>query len=747
MLVVSLDQYIVVVALPAIAQGLDFSAQTLQAVISAYAVASAGFLLLGGRAADLLGRRRVFVAGLVLYAGASLIGGLAPSPTVLLVARAVQGLAGALVFPATLSLVNTTFAEGRERNRAVAIWGGAGAAGLVLGVLLGGLLTSALGWEAVFFVNVPLAGAAALLAFALLPADRILERGRSFDLPGAFSVTLGVTLIVFALVQGPGLGWGSPAVLAAATAGLLGLAGFALIELRSRDPLLPPRLLANRNLATASTIAFLFWGTFGSVLYFLTLYLQNVHGYDAWQTGVAFLIPTAVVVTGSTLAGQVVTRCGLKPTLVGALAIGALGALALGLAMSPTGSYPGLVPGLILISVGDGVVFTAMFIAAGIGVADREQGVASSVASTSTSIGAAVGLALLVLVANSGTEGLAGEPLRVATSEGLRSAVLVVASGIGAIALVALNLRPAPPAPEATGPCALAARPRTLNAASGVHRVQLGNAAHLAAVCEQRRIVGGDPPQEGLDRALNLGVARRGVAEQRPVVDQRAEQVEDQLQVDVIAEVAAAVRARQRLPYRRARRIEQRRHEGRTQLAVPGAVGEQRPQHPGRHAPKRGDEDLEALVQVAQGAASVRRARRAQPPAKRRQHQALPARPAPIDRRLGGPRPERDLLERQPAVPRPVEHIDGGVEHRAVDLRVTRTAHGTGTIGLSAHPIIVARIVMCRYGTKSSRRPLTRRWRPLRERLLAHAPICCGGTITRVAQTVQPLRRVTRNGA
>jgi EmrB/QacA subfamily drug resistance transporter len=467
MLVVSLDQYIVVVALPAIARGLDFSAQTLQAVISAYAVASAGFLLLGGRAADLLGRRRVFVAGLVLYAGASLMGGLAPSPTVLLVARAVQGLAGALVFPATLSLVNTTFAEGRERNRAVAIWGGAGAAGLVLGVLLGGLLTSALGWEAVFFVNVPLASAAVLLAFALLPADRKLERGRSFDLPGALSVTLGVTLIVFALVQGPGLGWGSPAVLAAATAGLLGLAGFALIELRSRDPVLPPRLLANRNLATAATIAFLFWGTFGSVLYFLTLYLQDVHGYDPWQTGVAFLIPTAVVVTGSTLAGQVVTRCGLKPTLVGALAIGALGALALGLAMSPTGSYGGLVPGLILISVGDGVVFTAMFIAAGIGVADREQGVASSVASTSTSIGAAVGLALLVLVANSGTEGLAGEALRVATSEGLRSAVLVVAIGIGAIALVALNLQPAPTAPQAAGPC-----PRVLVSAARLRRAR-----------------------------------------------------------------------------------------------------------------------------------------------------------------------------------------------------------------------------------------------------------------------------------
>jgi MFS family permease len=452
MLIVSLDQYIVVVALPAIARGLGFSAQTLQAVISAYVVASAGLLLFGGRAADLLGRRRVLVSGLALYAGASAMGGLASTSTVLLVARAAQGVGGALVFPATLSLVNTTFAEGHERNRAVAIWGGAGAAGLVIGVLLGGLLTSALGWEAVFFVNVPLATAAALLAFALIPADSALERARSFDLPGALSVTGGVTLVVFALVRGPELGWASAEVLVAALGGGLMLASFAVIERRSADPLLPPRLLANRNLATAVAIAFLFSGTFGSVLYFITLYLQDVHGYTAVQTGIAFLIPTAVVVTGSTLAGQLVTRCGLKPTLVGALATGAVGALVLGLSMSPTGTYGPMVPGLILLSVGDGVVFTAMFIAAGTGVADREQGIAASVASTSASVGAAVGLALLVIVARSGTHGLGGEALRLATADGLRTAVLAVAGGIAAIALVALNLRAGRRAPEAP-PC------------------------------------------------------------------------------------------------------------------------------------------------------------------------------------------------------------------------------------------------------------------------------------------------------
>jgi EmrB/QacA subfamily drug resistance transporter len=444
MLIVSLDQYIVVVALPEIGRDLGYSAQTLQSVISAYAVASAGFLLLGGRAADLLGPRRVFVTGLGLYAAASLAGGLAPSPEVLLGARAAQGLGGALVFPSTLALVNTTFAEGRERNRALAVWGGAGAAGLVIGVLLGGVLTQTLGWEAVFFVNVPLAGIAVLLAFALIEADRERDRGRSFDLPGALSATLGVTLLVFALVQGPNLGWGSPAIIASTAASLLLLVAFAVIERLSRDPLLPPRLLANRNLATATVIAFLFWATFGSVLYFLTIYFQNVRGYDALETGVGFLLPTVFVVAGSALAGQLVTRCGLRPTLVGALGVGAVGALGLGLAMSPNGSYSTLVPGLILLSSADGVVFTTMFIAAGTGVADREQGVASAIASTSTSVGAAVGLALLVVVANSGTDGLAGESLRVATADGLSTAVLVVAAGITATALAALNLSPGP---------------------------------------------------------------------------------------------------------------------------------------------------------------------------------------------------------------------------------------------------------------------------------------------------------------
>jgi MFS family permease len=213
-----------------------------------------------------------------------------------------------------------------------------------------------------------------------------------------------------------------------------------IIERRSRDPLVPARLLANRCLRTALVIAFLFMATFGSVLYFLSIYLQDVHGYDALETGVGFLLPTAFVVAGSALGGPSATRFGLRPTLVAALAVGALGAVALGLTMSPDSSYTALVPGLIALSLADGVVFTTMFITAATGVSDREQGVASGITSSASGVGAVVGLAVLVLVANAGTDGLAGEALRVATADGLSAAVLAVAGGIAINLLVALNL-------------------------------------------------------------------------------------------------------------------------------------------------------------------------------------------------------------------------------------------------------------------------------------------------------------------
>lgn len=443
MLIVSLDQYIVVVALPDIGRDLGYSPQTLQSVVSAYAVASSGFLLFGGRASDLLGRRRILATGLALYAVASLAGGLATEPELLLAARVVQGLGGALVFPSTLALINTVFAEGPERNRAVGIWGGSGAAGLVIGVLLGGILTRAFGWEAVFFVNVPLAIAAFVLVFVLIRLDDPRDKSRSFDLPGALTVTGGVTLLVFALVQGPDRGWNSPWIIGAIGVGLALLVAFVQLERRSRDPLIPARIVRNRTLLIATSIAFLFTATFGSLLYFLSIYFQDVRGYDALETGIGFLLPTAVVVAGSSLAGRLVTRLGLKRTLIIALAIGAIGTVGLGLAMTPDSSYAVLVPGLIAVSLGDGIVFTAMFIAASTGVAAGHQGVASGIASTGSGIGAVIGLAVLVLIANSGLDGTAGEAHRIAAATGIRTAVFVIAAAIALTLVIAAQLRPA----------------------------------------------------------------------------------------------------------------------------------------------------------------------------------------------------------------------------------------------------------------------------------------------------------------
>lgn len=367
MFLVSLDQYIVVVALPDIARDLGYSPQTLQSVVSAYVIASSGFLLFGGRASDLLGRRRVLVVGLFLYCAASFAGGIATSPVYQLAARAVQGLGGALVFPSTLAIINVRFPEGVERNRALGVWAGAGAAGLVIGVLLGGGLTSFFGWRSVFLINVPLAGAALFATLSLIEADGHIDRSRIFDLPGAVTVTAAISLLVVALVEGPNFGWLSPWTIGFLFAGVsLGVA-FIVIERRSVDPLLPLGMLRNTWLRLGLFVATMFMATFGALLYFLSLLFQNVFGYDALQTGFAFLLPTLVVVAASAIAGRVVTAIGLRATMIGALAIGMGGAVGIAFTIGPEPSYLALVPGLVAISIGDGAMFTAMFIAAATG--------------------------------------------------------------------------------------------------------------------------------------------------------------------------------------------------------------------------------------------------------------------------------------------------------------------------------------------------------------------------------------------
>lgn len=441
-LVFALDLNIVFVALPEIGSELGFPGQTQQLVVSAYVVFAGGFLLLGGRACDLLGRRRVLVTALLVYALSSLAGGLAASPAVIVAARVVQGIGGALLLPSILSLITTLFPEGPGRNRALAVWGGAGASGLTLGALLGGVLTQNFGWPAVFFVNVPLAGALAVAVLFVIPRDAPRTGRRRFDLPGAFSVTVGATLLVFALVEGPEVGWGSRWILAALASAILLLAAFAVIESRSADPLMPLRLFRNRSLGAGAAITFLYMATFGVLPYFLTVLLQSVHGYSALQTGLAFLVPSLAIAAGTQLGERLTTRAGLRPALVAGFVTGAVGTGALAFGFDADAGYPALLPGLVVSGVGQGVVWTAMWIAAAAGTAAHEQGVANGAASTTLNLGNAIGLALLTVVADAGTEGLGGDELARATADGEFLVVLLAAAGMLLGLFVALTLPP-----------------------------------------------------------------------------------------------------------------------------------------------------------------------------------------------------------------------------------------------------------------------------------------------------------------
>ncbi|POX51560.1 MFS transporter [Streptomyces sp. Ru72] len=445
----AIDYNIVYVALPEIGREVGFDAQNLQWVVSGYAVAFGGFLLLGGRAADLLGHRRMFTTALSLYGLASLAGGLISEPGLLVAARAVQGLGGALLLPATLSLIATTFQEGAARNRALAIWGGAGAVGLALGSLLGGILTNYLGWESVFFVNVPLALGAAAAAFSVIPKDAPRERGRTFDLTGALTATIGFSALVFGIVQGPAAGWGSAETLVALLGGALFIGLFLIVESRTAHPLMPLRLFGNRSLVAAMGITFVFMGTFGAQYYFFTVYLQNVLHYSALTTGLAFLPSALVGMVGTKLSEKLLGKVGPRTTIITGLLVGAAGMAVLALGMSPNGGYPALLPGVILLSLGQGLAWTAMFVAATSGVDASHQGIASAMASTTQQIGSAVGLAILVAVANSGVHTSTGAAL----VPGLRTAGFTA----GALTLlgvaIALTLRrpgTTPPAPTAT---------------------------------------------------------------------------------------------------------------------------------------------------------------------------------------------------------------------------------------------------------------------------------------------------------
>src|SRR3954451_18165348 len=400
---VVLDIAIVNVALPSIKVDLGFSQEDLQWVISAYALVFGGFLLLGGRAADMLGRRRLFLGGLVVFTAASLLAGLAWSEPSLLGARALQGLGAAIITPAALSILSTTFAERRERNIALGAWGAVGGFGAVAGGLLGGVLTDGLSWEWIFFVNVPVGVVAFALAPLLLRESRDAQVKR-FDLPGAILVTTGLSSLVYAITQAGQKGWLAAETLSVFAASLLLLGAFVAWELRHPEPLMRFGIFQTRTVSGANVAGFILGTALFWMFLMLTLYMQQVLGYSAMKTGLAYLAVAGTAIVWSGVAAQLVTRVGVKPVLVVGMVMLTAGLLYF-TQVSVGGSYVrDLMPGFLIIGVGIGFSFVPISIAALAGVTASEAGLASGLINTSQQIGGALGIAALSTIAATRTE-------------------------------------------------------------------------------------------------------------------------------------------------------------------------------------------------------------------------------------------------------------------------------------------------------------------------------------------------------
>jgi EmrB/QacA subfamily drug resistance transporter len=406
--VVVLDAAIVNVALPSIGTDLDFSQGDLSWVVNAYTLFFGGFLLLGGRMADLIGRRRMFTYGLILFAAASLAGGLASSPGMLIAARAVQGLGAALLSPAALSLVTVMFTEGSERNKAMGVWGAVAGSGGAAGVLLGGILTEYAGWEWVLWVNVPIGLAAAAIAPRLLPESRTHESG-TFDIAGAVSVTAGLSLLVYTLVDANNAGWLSGQTLGLGAVALALIAVFIVIERVSKAPLVPFSIFRRRTITGINVVAVLIAMALFSMFFFISLYMQQVLGYSAIKAGLSYLPLAGGIIVSAGIASGLVTRFGFKPILIVGLVLTAIGLVWFS-QVDVGGSYLGdiLFPSVIA-AVGLGFAFVPMTIAAVAGVEPHEAGLASGLINTSQQVGGALGLAILASIANSRTDSLMTE--------------------------------------------------------------------------------------------------------------------------------------------------------------------------------------------------------------------------------------------------------------------------------------------------------------------------------------------------
>jgi EmrB/QacA subfamily drug resistance transporter len=427
--VIVIDASIVNIALPSIGRALSFTQADLSWVVNAYTLTFGGFLLLGGRLADLMGRRRMFIVGLLLFSAASLVGGLAQSEPWLIAARAVQGMGGAIVSPAALSIITTTFADGEERNRAFGVWGAVAGAGGAAGVLLGGVLTSGLNWRWVLFVNVPIGLLCAFLAPRVLLESRAEVQTRSFDVPGAITVTAGLSLLVYALVDAVNVGWGSAATLTKIGGALILLALFLVIEMRQRAPLMPLSIFRLRTLRGADTVALLIGMSLFSMFFFVSLYMQQVLHYSALKAGVSYLPLAFGIILSAGAASAGVTRFGFKPVLLTGLLFVAGGLFWFSRVPPTGGSFAADVLGpSLLAAVGLGLSFVPVTIAAVTGTRPHEAGLASGLVNTAQQVGGALGLAILATVANSRTKDLmhaGGHDLAFALTKGFERAFLV----------------------------------------------------------------------------------------------------------------------------------------------------------------------------------------------------------------------------------------------------------------------------------------------------------------------------------
>jgi EmrB/QacA subfamily drug resistance transporter len=442
---VILDGTIVYVALPSIDEALGFSAGGLQWVMSAYLLAFAGLLLLGGRSADLLGRRRMFMVGVALFAGSSLLCGLAWSAQVLVAARVLQGTAAAILAPTALSLLTTVFEEGPERNKALGIWGGIGGVGATSGLLIGGPITEGLGWEWVFFINVPLGLGVLALCPVLLPESRAPVRRRVYDLAGAVTSTAALVLLVYAVSEAPEVGWGGWQTLGSIAAAVALGAAFVLVEKRSAAPLVPLRIFRSRTLVGGNLVLLTAGAALDGMLIIVTLYAQEVLGYSTVQFGLGVAVLTVMSVVGAVSGQALVARVGMRPVaLAGMILVGA--ACLVLTQVSVEGSYLGdLFLGLLLFGAGLGATFVASQIAGLSGIAEQESGLAAGLVDSSFNVGSALGIALLSSVAVARTKDVLAGPeapdsAALALTEGFQTAFLV-ALGIALLgALLALVL-------------------------------------------------------------------------------------------------------------------------------------------------------------------------------------------------------------------------------------------------------------------------------------------------------------------